>query len=57
MISTTYLPVPIPRGWQCPVCKRVYAPSWPMCSYCGNQPVTYTNRMDTAGKPIKESSP
>ena len=25
-----------PQGWQCPVCKRVYAPFTPMCWYCGN---------------------
>jgi len=23
------------QGWQCPICKRVYAPSVPMCFYCG----------------------
>ena len=25
-----------PQGWQCPICKRVYAPTTPMCYYCGN---------------------
>lgn len=25
-----------PQGWQCPICKRVYSPSMPMCFYCGN---------------------
>lgn len=24
------------QGWQCPICKRVYSPSTPMCYYCGN---------------------
>lgn len=24
------------QGWQCPVCKRVYSPTTPMCYYCGN---------------------
>lgn len=24
------------QGWQCPICKRVYSPSTPMCFYCGN---------------------
>ena len=24
------------QGWQCPICKRVYSPSTPMCWYCGN---------------------
>lgn len=23
------------QGWQCPICKRVYAPFVPCCSYCG----------------------
>ena len=27
--------VSVPMGWQCPVCKRVYAPFMPMCSRCG----------------------
>ena len=26
----------VQQGWQCPICKRVYAPSIPMCFYCGN---------------------
>ena len=24
-----------PQGWQCPICKRVYSPTTPMCWYCG----------------------
>ena len=24
------------QGWQCPICKRVYSPTTPMCYYCGN---------------------
>ena len=27
--------VRVPKGWQCPVCGRVYAPFMPMCSHCG----------------------
>jgi len=26
-----------PKGWQCPVCKAVWAPHWPGCSNC-NRP-------------------
>jgi len=26
---------PVEQGWQCPICKRIYAPSTPMCLYCG----------------------
>lgn len=25
-----------PQGWQCPICKRVYSPTTPMCYYCGD---------------------
>ena len=31
------------QGWQCPICKRVYAPSVPMCFYCGNTRITTTS--------------
>lgn len=26
------------KGWQCPICGRVYSPTTPMCFYCGNKP-------------------
>lgn len=25
------------KGWQCPICKRVYSPFIHMCMYCGNR--------------------
>ena len=25
------------KGWQCPICGRVYSPTTPMCFYCGNK--------------------
>ena len=28
------------QGWQCPVCKRVYAPFVSECLYCGRNTVT-----------------
>ena len=31
-----------PQGWQCPICKRVYSPSTPMCLSCGNTEVRTT---------------
>ena len=31
-----------PQGWQCPICRRVYSPTTPMCYYCGNGVVTTT---------------
>jgi len=27
----------VPKGWVCPVCKRVYAPDWPFCTFCNNK--------------------
>lgn len=29
----------VPHGWVCPKCGRVYSPSTPMCSYCGNEEI------------------
>lgn len=31
-----------PQGWQCPICKRVYSPTYPWCIFCGNESVTTT---------------
>ncbi len=31
-----------PQGWQCPICKRVYSPTTPMCNYCGGEQKTVT---------------
>ena len=28
--------IPVQQGWQCPICKRVYSPTIPMCFYCGS---------------------
>ena len=45
----------IPQGWQCPVCGRVYSPSFPFCTVCGNQEaVTTTNVTTNEYKPIDE---
>ena len=30
----------VPQGWQCPICKRVYSPTTPMCNYCGGEQKT-----------------
>ena len=27
------------KGWQCPICGRVYSPTTPMCFYCGNKEI------------------
>ena len=48
-------PMFAPQGWVCPVCGRVYAPSWPFCTVCGNQEaVTTTNVTTNVNKPIDE---
>lgn len=45
----------MPKGWVCPVCHRVYSPSWPFCTVCGNQEVvTTTNVTTNVNKPIDE---
>lgn len=31
-----------PQGWQCPICKRVYSPTTPMCYTCGNGRMAYS---------------
>ena len=28
------------KGWQCPICERVYSPSTPICFSCNNKQVT-----------------
>lgn len=39
----------VTQGWQCPICKRVYAPFVQKCFYCGEketqtiQTITSTN--------------
>lgn len=39
-----------PKGWICPKCGRVYAPSTPMCSYCGKEEIR--NVPNTSGSPV-----
>ena len=40
-----------PQGWQCPICKRVYSPTTPMCLYCGGESKTHTTTT-TTGDPV-----
>lgn len=43
----------VQQGWQCPICKRVYAPNTPMCYYCGNGEQTTTTTWYTGtGYPL-----
>ena len=50
MIETDYF---APKGWVCPKCGRVYAPSIPMCWYCGSQEVI-ANQPITSATPKKD---
>ena len=34
----------IQQGWQCPVCRRVYAPWMAQCLVCGGDRTTITNQ-------------
>lgn len=36
----------VQQGWQCPVCKRVYAPFMSMCTHCGEEKTQVTNVLD-----------
>jgi hypothetical protein len=39
------------QGWQCPVCKNVYAPFMPQCSKCCNQSTVTTTTSSIPEKP------
>lgn len=43
-----------PKGWVCPKCGRVYAPSTPMCWYCGKEEIR--NVPNTSAIPNFEES-
>lgn len=43
------------QGWQCPICKRVYSPTTPMCWTCGKQDLVATE--NTVGKNPKKNEP
>jgi len=43
------------QGWQCPICRRVYAPNTPMCYYCGNEQITTTTTLNIETDKTKES--
>lgn len=38
-ITTGYIYTMPQQGWQCPVCRRCYAPTTMMCLYCPEPPV------------------
>ena len=40
----------IPQGWQCPVCRRVYAPDYPFCNVCGQGTIVTNSLDDESGR-------
>lgn len=45
----------VSQGWQCPICKRVYSPTTPMCMFCGGeQKITTTTSFTTASRLVNE---
>ena len=41
----------VQEGWMCPICKRIYSPTTPMCWYCGGEQKTVVS---TGTQPLKE---
>jgi len=41
----------VQQGWQCPICKKVYAPSTHMCFYCPPKEQTWTSNNTTSNAP------
>lgn len=44
----------VQQGWQCPVCRRVYSPSTPMCYTCGNGRETITTHYTATPSTLEE---
>ena len=44
----------VAQGWQCPVCRRVYSPTTPMCWYCGNESTSTSNTFTFEGQTTLE---
>lgn len=47
------------KGWQCPICKRVYSPFIHMCMYCGNreaETITLPKLPNTGGLPQEQNN-
>lgn len=46
--------VGVQQGWQCPICKRIYAPHTSMCYYCGGDNGQTTVTTDNTGLPVTD---
>lgn len=44
------------KGWQCPICKRIYSPFTSMCLYCGGNQETQTTISPNTGGFVEEQS-
>lgn len=44
----------IQKGWVCPKCGRVFAPSVTECQYCNKSSIHSAGQFDTAGDPIPQ---
>lgn len=54
-----YQPPPIPHGWQCPVCGRVYSPAQMTCLYSDEHAAAYLKiqlELDTLRRMVKEAA-
>lgn len=49
MNNINFLQTLVQQGWQCPLCKKIYAPHIPECYSCNNRESTITtsNTKDT----------
>lgn len=45
------------KGWQCPICGRVYSPTTPMCFYCGGKVETRTTTQAGGTADIQKVTP
>ena len=44
----------VPKGWQCPVCGRVYSPDTPMCIFCVGRETNVITCTETDSEPIRK---
>lgn len=51
-----YDKIGIQQGWQCPLCKRIYAPFVTECFYCPRSNITYTTLMEEPISPSKSTT-
>lgn len=50
---TVNFPTPAPRGWECPKCGAVWAPSMTLCTRCYQQAQTTSTNSGTVSEGFK----